>query len=369
MIDVLATLTVLVGAFRLSMVERRWRVVYSLLTAVGLWWSLSYAVQMSKPALSAWLQTTEVRQYIAIAITLDTMLMLVWCLAPLRLQRSAVAQLAFVFTAFALPPALFYLLVQTIFVAVGTSFLMVGIVFAIVAAVALPLLAEAVAPPQKIPSGAYFLLLQILLCALGLMYTQHTDIVYQLSSFNPDQSILNIIMDFISKALFGIANALLIPDIILLIFFFVRALILLGTTYMQFMARRSKGHGELYAKYLSILQGHEPSEAYSDYIVAQFEAEAQKDVNLSRLLTKLGPVLGLIGTLISMSPALVGLSTGDIAGMAYNMQVVFSATVVGLFISAIGLFTQQLKLRWYAKDASRLDYESQTLIMGYEEKA
>ena len=57
-----------------------------------------------------------------------------------------------------------------------------------------------------------------------------------------------------------------------------------------------------------------------------------------------------------MSPALVGLSTGDIAGMAYNMQVVFSATVVGLLISAVGLFTLQLKQRWMTKDANSLDF-------------
>ena len=66
-------------------------------------------------------------------------------------------------------------------------------------------------------------------------------------------------------------------------------------------------------------------------------------------------MLGLLGTLISMSPALVGLSTGDISGMAYNMQVVFASTVVGLVISAVGLFTCQLKQRWYANDVNNLD--------------
>ena len=99
------------------------------------------------------------------------------------------------------------------------------------------------------------------------------------------------------------------------------------------------------------------------------EAEAAKDVNLSRLLTKLGPVLGLIGTLISMSPALVGLSTGDISGMAYNMQVVFSATVVGLVISVVGLFTQQLKSRWHQQDISRLEYVSSQYIEKHEKEA
>ena len=73
-------------------------------------------------------------------------------------------------------------------------------------------------------------------------------------------------------------------------------------------------------------------------------------------MAKIGPILGLIGTLIAMSPALVGLSTGDIAGMAYNMQIVFATTVVGLVISGIGLITLQVKQRWYASELNKLDY-------------
>ena len=201
-------------------------------------------------------------------------------------------------------------------------------------------------------------------------------------------------MELISKMLFGIANSLLIPDIILLIVFFIRALVLLGSTYNQFMVRRRNNrrlatvikelqpssigslrdllpekHDGLFTEYLADILDHPADEAYTDYLITQYETEVAKDVNLSRLLTKLGPVLGLIGTLISMSPALVGLSTGDISGMAYNMQVVFSATVVGLVISAVGLFTQQLKTRWYAKDVNALEFVSRIDIERHEKEA
>ena len=189
-------------------------------------------------------------------------------------------------------------------------------------------------------------------------------------------------MEYISRALFGIANSLLIPDIILLILFFLRELVLLGGTYNGFMLRRRNNQcfnhlikdltpdgienlkeslpqktDSLYVRYLKdMLDNGKDHEDYTDYLITQYETETVKEVNLSRLLAKLGPVLGLIGTLISMSPALVGLSTGDISGMAYNMQVVFAATVVGLVISAVGLFTLQLKQRWFAQDVNNLDY-------------
>ena len=193
-------------------------------------------------------------------------------------------------------------------------------------------------------------------------------------------------MEVISKALFWVANSLLIPDIIILLFLFGRSLLLIGSFYDQFMTKRKndkaignkikelsnlsidelkavlpENDNSLFIKYLRDLLTTPPSEAYSDFLIANFENEADKDLALSKMLSKMGPVLGLIGTLIAMSPALVGLSTGDISGMAYNMQVVFATTVVGLVVSAIGLVTLQTKQRWYAKDVNNLDYVSRIL--------
>jgi biopolymer transport protein ExbB/TolQ len=193
-------------------------------------------------------------------------------------------------------------------------------------------------------------------------------------------------MEIISKALFWVANSLLIPDIIILLCLFARSLLLIGSFYNQFMTKRKNDNrlndciksltpdtvdnlrtalpqhdSSLFVGYLRDLLNNPPSEAYSDYLISNFENEADKDVSTSRLLAKMGPVLGLIGTLISMSPALVGLSTGDISGMAYNMQVVFATTVVGLVVSAVGLVTLQYKQRWYGKDTNNLDYVSRIL--------
>lgn len=120
-------------------------------------------------------------------------------------------------------------------------------------------------------------------------------------------------------------------------------------------------NNSLYVKYMRDLLNHEPSVAYSDFLISNFENEAEKDISTSKLLAKIGPVLGLIGTLIAMSPALTGLSSGDISGMAYNMQVVFATTVVGLVVSLIGLVTLQFKQRWYAKETNNLDYIAQIL--------
>lgn len=194
-------------------------------------------------------------------------------------------------------------------------------------------------------------------------------------------------MDQISKILFVISNSLLIPDILFLIILFIRSLILVGGFYNSFMQRRRMNAllGDvraLNAGNLSELSGRLPksnrspfidylddlltreglTEDYANYIISSYENVCEKDLSLSKLLTKVGPVLGLVGTLIAMSPALVGLSSGDIGAMAYNMQVVFATTVVGLVISLAGLVTLQYKQRWYTKDVALLDYISSLLL-------
>ena len=194
-------------------------------------------------------------------------------------------------------------------------------------------------------------------------------------------------MDQISKLLFLIANSLLIPDILFLILLFLRSLMLVGSFYNAFMQRRHttrligdvrsltpetlaelqaslpKTRRSAFVEHLDdLLQREGLTEDYVNYQLSSYEHVAEKDLTLSKLLTKIGPVLGLVGTLIAMSPALVGLSSGDIAAMAYNMQVVFATTVVGLVISLAGLVTLQYKQRWYTKDVALLDYISSLLL-------
>ena len=188
-------------------------------------------------------------------------------------------------------------------------------------------------------------------------------------------------MDNISQLLFLVSDSLLIPDIIVLLVLFVRALLLVGSFYNQYITKYKNERqlrpilqqltperieelqavlpekdNSLFVKYLRAILARPADDAYVDYMITNFENEAEKDVVTSKLLAKVGPVLGLIGTLIAMSPALTGLSQGDISKMASNMQVVFATTVVGLVVSLVGLVTLQFKQRWYAKEINQLDY-------------
>jgi len=189
-------------------------------------------------------------------------------------------------------------------------------------------------------------------------------------------------MNIISDILYWISTGLLVPDIVLLIVLFGRALLLVGSFYGQYLSIRKteallrnelnaltpatvmeladklpEKSSSLVISYIrQVLQAHE-----SPALLANFEIAADKDLAISKTLTKLGPILGLMGTLIPMGPALAGLASGDIASMAYNMQIAFATTVVGLVAGAVGFLTQQVKQRWYLQDMTNLEFLSELL--------
>ena len=193
-------------------------------------------------------------------------------------------------------------------------------------------------------------------------------------------------MNIISDILYWISTGLLVPDIVLLIVLFGRALLLVGSFYGQYLSIRKteallrnelnaltpatvmeladklpEKSSSLVISYIrQVLQAHE-SPAQIQRLLANFEIAADKDLAISKTLTKLGPILGLMGTLIPMGPALAGLASGDIASMAYNMQIAFATTVVGLVAGAVGFLTQQVKQRWYLQDMTTLEFLSELL--------
>lgn len=193
-------------------------------------------------------------------------------------------------------------------------------------------------------------------------------------------------MTYISDILFWISTGLLVPVVVLLILFFLRSLLLLGNFFGQYLQTRktdrvfrekilnltSETVGEFrrelpenpkspLLKTLTLLMDSADNRPRRQLLLSDYEVAAEKDMALSKTLSKMGPMLGLMGTLIPMGPALVGLSTGDISSMAYNMQVAFATTVVGLFSAAIGFITQQVKQRWYTQDLNRLEFVSELL--------
>jgi len=102
--------------------------------------------------------------------------------------------------------------------------------------------------------------------------------------------------------------------------------------------------------------GQPDAEARIAKRLAEYDYRSLKRLERTRILVRFGPALGLMGTLIPLSPALAGLADGDVATLSDNLRVSFSVTVAGLLIGGIAFAISLVRDRLYAQDLSDLEY-------------
>ncbi len=91
-------------------------------------------------------------------------------------------------------------------------------------------------------------------------------------------------------------------------------------------------------------------------LLQEYEFYTIKRLERTRILVRVGPMLGLMGTLIPLSPALVGLATGDIQALTDNLVTAFSVTVIGLLIGGLAFLVSIMRDRLYSQDISDMEY-------------
>ncbi len=187
-------------------------------------------------------------------------------------------------------------------------------------------------------------------------------------------------MKWFADALYWVSNGLLLPTLLGLLWMFARAIWMAGETYQRRLERRrhaealraggvAAGHEALaeaaqklqrstlaIGASLAALLEHRDSPARRQRIVAEYEVSADRDLTPARTLVRLGPLLGLMGTLIPLGPALLGLASGDVKSLVQNVQVAFATTVVGLVAGALGFVIVQARQRWHAEDLLLLEF-------------
>lgn len=95
--------------------------------------------------------------------------------------------------------------------------------------------------------------------------------------------------------------------------------------------------------------------------LADFDFACQRRLGRTRLLVRLGPALGLMGTLIPLSPALQGLAQGDVTTLTENLRVAFSVTVLGILIGVVAFALSLVRERLYGQDFSDLEFVAAVL--------
>ncbi|MEA2074694.1 MAG: MotA/TolQ/ExbB proton channel family protein [Euryarchaeota archaeon] len=116
------------------------------------------------------------------------------------------------------------------------------------------------------------------------------------------------------------------------------------------------------SEFRGVFHSEKLMEVKVEKLLQDFETEMAKRLEKSRFVTRAGPMLGLMGTLIPMGPALLALAGGDVKTLADNLIIAFGTTVLGLATGLVGHTISMVQSRWYEQDISDMEYISEILF-------
>ena len=86
---------------------------------------------------------------------------------------------------------------------------------------------------------------------------------------------------------------------------------------------------------------------------------AKSRIERADFITRLAPMLGLMGTLIPLGPGLAALGDGDVSVLSTAMSVAFDTTVLGLLSGMTGFVIARLRRRWYDNALNIMDNKNE----------
>ncbi|WP_424354588.1 MotA/TolQ/ExbB proton channel family protein [Methanobacterium sp. MBAC-LM] len=199
----------------------------------------------------------------------------------------------------------------------------------------------------------------------------------------------------LSAALHVISQSLLIPVIIGLLAFMVYAIISFGGLLSEYSSRVKFEVGDVKKlikdmsnpgtpeHVLEVVEKSDLSENHKEILVSIVESDdlglksreslarklieneeykIAKSLEKTDIVTRLGPTLGLMGTLIPMGPGLAALGSGDINALAQAIIIAFDTTVVGIAAGGVAYVISKVRRRWYEDNLSTLETLAESVL-------
>lgn len=208
-----------------------------------------------------------------------------------------------------------------------------------------------------------------------------------------------------TQLFYQLANAFFWPVAAALLVLFALSIVDLGALIAQAWRRRSQPHTDTLAVARVLLQGldardgRDPLEGFElspvirrfwtrvrsylevtaasgrrddlehldlwlDEAFQEEEMAVTSQLDLGRVLIRIGPMLGLAGTIIPLGPALESLLGGNMADMVGHLVIGFGAVVVGLVMSGIAYFTTLVRERWMRRELKNLESLCELIMRG-----
>ena len=189
----------------------------------------------------------------------------------------------------------------------------------------------------------------------------------------------------LQAVIYAVSSSLLYPVMIFLIVLTAWLVVFSGSFFAEWLGRKRLRKSADIAQYLAVIQkekkipgqieAHLPAavriyvrklsvllEKKEDFfaekvetLIQQKEMKLVKEVDKIRLIVRIGPSLGLMGTLIPMGTGLAALSQGNVTGMTSSLIIAFTTTVVGLGLGIAAYFFTTIKERWVQEDIRNIE--------------
>ncbi len=101
-------------------------------------------------------------------------------------------------------------------------------------------------------------------------------------------------------------------------------------------------------------------------VVAEHEERLRHGLDGPRALVKVGPSLGLIGTLIPMGSSLAAMASGNLNAMAGQMVVAFTSTIIGLATGTVAYGLVALRQSWVSASIREQRYVAEVVATELE---
>jgi biopolymer transport protein ExbB/TolQ len=202
-------------------------------------------------------------------------------------------------------------------------------------------------------------------------------------------------LDILENGLFALGQVLRLPVILMLWICVALMLYYIGTYLVEAVARRRERAGfdlkrwlqqgrlldtadeareaalpgEL-AKLLVAVRQLDHAQALHhgglENVVAEAEERLRHSLDGPRALVKIGPSLGLIGTLIPMGSSLAAMASGNMAAMAGQMVVAFTSTIIGLATGTVAYGLVVLRQSWVSASIREQRYLAEVVVAEME---
>jgi biopolymer transport protein ExbB/TolQ len=198
----------------------------------------------------------------------------------------------------------------------------------------------------------------------------------------------------LKDSMHSISSGLLIPTIIVLLFFMAYTVIELGSLLVEILTERRKVKINV-PQLLDSFQGKNADQILAEIknsglfrrqklaleelikhsnlppaalqalarrLLSKEELHYAKITARTDLVARLGPMFGLMATLIPLGPGLIALGQGDTKTLADSLLTAFDATVSGLAAAGVAFAISRLRKRWYEDYLSTIEALMESLL-------